>query len=212
MRRGSRLPLEELAPYLLEDTDLPGPFNWSRIFGNDQPVEVEVGFGKGLFLLTASEAKPQTNFLGIEIERKYQLFTANRLAKRNRTNVRLVKGDARFLIRDRILPDSVHAIHAYFPDPWWKKRHHKRRLFNADFVASCARVLIPGGRLHIATDVPDYFAIILQLLNAEPLLKGSPSPEPCLISPDLGFQTNFERKSALEGRAAHRATFEKINA
>ena len=78
--RARRLPLEELAPYLLEVPDPPAPLDWRAVFGNDHPVEVEIGFGKGLFLLTASQACPGTNFLGIEIMRKYQLFTATRLA------------------------------------------------------------------------------------------------------------------------------------
>src|SRR5262249_20508135 len=109
LRRSRRLSLEELAPYLLEGRGGGGggradktpvafsplaprlsPLNWRAVFGNDHPVEVEVGFGKGLFLIQAAQACPQVNFLGIEITRKYQLFTATRLAKRALGNVRLV--------------------------------------------------------------------------------------------------------------------------
>src|SRR5438045_5362294 len=100
MRRGSRLPMEELAPYLFEiaipaDGTESQVLDWRRVFGNVNPVEIEVGFGKGLFLVNAGEARPQTNFFGIEIERKYTLFTATRLAKRGLRNVKLAVGDAR---------------------------------------------------------------------------------------------------------------------
>ncbi|MDW8266265.1 MAG: tRNA (guanosine(46)-N7)-methyltransferase TrmB, partial [Gemmataceae bacterium] len=140
MRRERRLPIEQLAPVLLELPPLPPPtgptpdaipvLDWSAIFGNTRPVEIEIGFGKGLFLLTASQACPDINFLGIEILRKYQLFTATRLVKRGIGNVRLVRADARDFLRQRVGSESVQAIHIYFPDPWWKKRHWKRRLFS----------------------------------------------------------------------------------
>src|SRR5262249_53239841 len=93
LRRDRRLPLEELAPYLLEVPGAPAPLDWQAVFGNAGPVEIEVGFGKGLFLVTAAQACLGVNFVGIEIARKYQLFTATRLAKRGLRNVRLVKAD-----------------------------------------------------------------------------------------------------------------------
>jgi tRNA (guanine-N7-)-methyltransferase len=171
--------------------------DWQTVFGNDHPVEVEVGFGKGLFLVSAGQARPDTNFLGIEIERKYQLFTANRLAKRRLVNVRLALSDARSFFQECIADSSVQAVHVYFPDPWWKKRHQKRRVFTEDFAAQCARVLVPGGKLHVITDVADYFSLIQKLLGAQPALAPlSPENLPDL-PPDL---TNFQRKYRQEGR------------
>ena len=134
MRRTSRLPLEALAPYLVDVPEPPALLAWGRVFGNNHPLEVEVGFGKGLFLVTAAEAWPNVNFLGIEVVRKYQFFTATRLAKRGLANVRLVKADARPFLRDCLASASVQAVHVYFPDPWWKKRHVKRRLFTPEFA------------------------------------------------------------------------------
>src|SRR5262249_1630393 len=151
MRGSNRLPLEALQPYLLEAPDPPRQLAWDAVFGNDHPVEIEVGFGKGLFLVTTAQAHPEHNFLGIEIVRKYQLFTATRIAKRGVQNVRLAKADARLFLRDLVAAESVHGMHVYFPDPWWKKRHQKRRLFTSEFIEQCARVLKPGGRLNIAT-------------------------------------------------------------
>ena len=113
----------------------PAPLDWLALFGNANPVEIEVGFGKGLFLLNESRRQPQTNFLGIEVERKYVLLTADRLARRGAANVRLACTDAHWLLRDRVRAGSVAAVHVYFPDPWWKHRHRKRRLLTVEFAA-----------------------------------------------------------------------------
>jgi tRNA (guanine-N7-)-methyltransferase len=204
LRRARRLGLEELAPYLLMPPAEPQPLDWQQIFGNARPVEVEVGFGKGLFLVTTAPAHPEINFLGIEIARKYQLFTATRLAKRRLGNVRLVKADARQFFRDHLADSCCRAIHVYFPDPWWKKRHLKRRVFRADFVAQCNRVLQIGGQLHVATDVEEYFRVITELVGNEPALRRLPA------SAETGdYLTNFERKSRERGRTVFRADFVK---
>jgi tRNA (guanine-N7-)-methyltransferase len=207
--RARRLPLEELAPYLLEAPEPPAPLAWQHVFGNPHPVEVEVGFGKGLFLLTAAQACPQVNFVGVEIVRKYQLFAATRIAKRGLRNVRLACGDARLFFRDRVPAGSVHAVHVYFPDPWWKKRHEKRRLFTAEFAVQCARVLRPGGRLLLATDVADYFQVMTQLVAEQTALRALPPPEDRAPEHDLDYLTNFERKFRKEGRPIYRAAYER---
>ena len=102
MRRGPRLPPEELAPYRLELPDPPAPFDWARVFGADRPVEIEIGFGKGMFLVNAGQSRPDLHFVGVEIVRKYQLFTATRLAKRGLHNVRVACADGRLFLRDRV--------------------------------------------------------------------------------------------------------------
>ena len=200
MRGPVRLSLDQLQPCLFEIPD--NPVRWSKVFGNEAPVEIEVGFGKGLFLLTASQQRPDVNFLGIEIERKYQLFTANRLAKRNLHNVRLACGDAREFLKDKVPVGSVQAVHVFFPDPWWKKRHHKRRLFTAEFAAACARVLQDGGQLHVMSDVEEYFEIITGLLARQTRLVRQPIGE--LHS---NYQTNFERKYRLAGKPIYGASY-----
>jgi len=206
LRRARRLALEELAPYLLPPPAGPGKLDWPQIFGNDNPVEVEVGFGKGLFLVTTAPVHPEINFLGIEMARKYQLFTATRMAKRQLRNVRLAKADARLFFRDHIADGSCQAIHVYFPDPWWKKRHLKRRVFTPDFVRHCERVLRAGGRLHVATDVEEYFHVITELAGQHTRL----SPLPCPADSDTsGYLTNFERKSRERGRPVFRADYVK---
>ncbi len=210
MRRTPRLPLEALAPFLLEVPPTPGPIAWHAVFGNDHPIEIEVGFGKGLFLLNAAQSCPEKNFLGIEIERKYTLYTATRIAKRSLGNVRVVCGDTKVFFRDHLADGSVEAVHVYFPDPWWKKRHQKRRLFDEDFVAGCARVLKSGGRLHVVSDVEEYFGIMKELLARQPRLRALPPPEVKAPEHDLDYLTNFERKYRKEGRPIYRAAYLKL--
>lgn len=210
MRKPVRVPLEQLSPHLVETPLVPEKFAWPAVFGNDHPVEVEVGFGKGLFLLRAGQANPEVNFLGIEVMRKNQLYTATRLEKRNIQNVRLLKADAQIAFRDHVEAESLQAVHVYFPDPWWKKRHHKRRVFTAEFAAECERVLRPGGMLHAATDVGDYFTVIAELLTHCPRLKSLPPPDVNAPQHDLDYLTNFERKFRKQGKPIWRGVWEKV--
>jgi tRNA (guanine-N7-)-methyltransferase len=209
VRRAQRLPLVELASYLVEAFQPPGPLGWNQLFGNDQPVEIEVGFGKGLFLVTSGQARPNVNFLGIEISRKYQLFTATRLAKRALCNVRLAKADARDFLRDYVAVDSCQAVHVYFPDPWWKKRHLKRRVFTAEFAQQCERVLRPGGRLHVATDVEEYFGVITETIRQQTQLRQLSLPEGAAAPADADYLTNFERKFRQQGLPIYRSIYER---
>lgn len=221
MARRARLPEESLRPYLLDvphprtppellrsqlDAGAP-PFAWPAIFGNDHPVEIEVGFGKGLFLLNAARHRPDTNFLGIEIERKYVLLTAGHLARRQAVNVRLACTDAAWLLRARVAPASVQAIHVYFPDPWWKKRHHKRRLMTPEIAGLCAAALCPGGCLHFVSDVADAFAETSAMLERLAAFERRAWPEPAAAADESDYLTNFERKYRKEGRTVYRARF-----
>lgn len=209
MRSRRRLPLEQLAPYLLPLPDPVVPLDWTAVFGTGHPVELEVGFGKGLFLLNAAQACPTTNFVGIEVVRKYQLLAATRMALRGLTNVRLIHGDARLILRDAVAPDSLQAVHVYFPDPWWKKRHHKRRVFTAEFATQCERVIRPNGKLNIATDVEESFHNMTAQLAEHTRLISLPPPEPKDPAHDLDYLTNFERKFRKQGKAIWRAVYEK---
>ena len=209
VRRGVRLALEQLAPWLLNLPDPPAPVDFAMVFGNARVVEMEIGFGKGLFLLNSALSRPYVNFFGVEIERKYQLFTATRMAKRGLANVRLACGDARAILRDHIKTDSVQALHVYFPDPWWKTRHRKRRLWTAAFASECTRVIQPGGTLHTATDVEEYSRIIAGHLAKQPQLRALLPPGEKTPEHDLDFLTNFERKSRQAGRAIYRSLHQK---
>jgi tRNA (guanine-N7-)-methyltransferase len=216
VRHAPRLPLDQLEPNLLtlpgspDPSVTPSPLDWSAVFGNDHPIELEVGFGKGLFLLTESQARADVNFVGVEIEKKYVLFTATRLAKRKLPNVKVVQADARAFLRERVPPGSLHVVHVYFPDPWWKNRHHKRRVFTEEFARNCARVLRPGGILSVATDVEEYFQMMTEHLSQVKELQLLPPPEEHSPVHDLDYMTNFERKFRKLGKSIHRARYERL--
>ena len=104
----------------------------------------------------------------------------------------------------------MQAVHVYFPDPWWKKRHHKRRAVHTpEFAAECERALRPGGRLHVVTDVADYFQVMTDLVAEQTRLELLPPPEPNAPAHDLDYLTNFERKFRKEGKEIHRACYVK---
>jgi tRNA (guanine-N7-)-methyltransferase len=172
-------------------------------------VEIEVGFGKGMFLLNAAQSQPEVNFLGVEIERKYQLWTADRLARHGLGNVRLVCGDARPFLRDCVPTETVHVIHVYFPDPWWKKRHHRRRVFTDEFARECARVLRSSGVLSVATDVEDYATKVRTVVATQTSLHELPAPQPNTPAHDLDYLTNFERKFRKQDKPIWRMRYRK---
>jgi tRNA (guanine-N7-)-methyltransferase len=185
--------------------------DWRQLFGNGHPVEVEVGFGKGLFLLNAGLSRLDRNFFGVEVVRKYQLYAAERVAVRGLPNVKTCCADAKAVLRDYVPAGSVADVHVYFPDPWWKTRHKKRLLFTPDFADSILKVLAPGGRLHFASDVANYFTMVTDLLAGMSAFHRQPEPEAGDPRHDMDYLTNFERKFRKEGRPIHRALYEKAN-
>jgi tRNA (guanine-N7-)-methyltransferase len=229
VRKRKKLSKDELAPYMVElpeaypfrRADSPSPLpppppgergaiDWEQLFGNANPVEVEVGFGKGLFLLSAGMAHPQVNYFGIEIVRKYQLYATTRVAVRGLSNVKTCCADAKRVLANHVPPGSVRTVHVFFPDPWWKSKHKKRLLFTPEFAAAVRRVLRPGGVLHFVTDVRDYFEMVTALLATIPAFRELPPPVENTPRHDMDYLTNFERKFRREGRPIHRSRYEKV--
>ena len=128
----------------------------SEIFSGARPVEIEIGCGKGKFLIGRSQAHPEIQFLGIDRVGKWMKIGAKRSEKRNLPNLRFLKSDIR-LILEKVPPEGVSVFHIYFPDPWPKRRHRKRRLVNAGFLLLLWEKLRPGGLIEMATDDLDYF-------------------------------------------------------
>lgn len=195
----------DVAPSTLEYPTKP--LDWSEVFGDDHPVELEIGPGKGLFLANAATRRPDRNFVGVELARKYAGKAAERVAKAGLTNVRVAAGDGRRFLSAFVPPTSLAAVHIYFPDPWWKKRHKKRRVFREPFVADVARALRPFGDFFFASDVEEYFGVMIELMSAHPEFAPQPPPGPNTPEHDLDYLTNFERKYRIEGRAIHRAHY-----
>jgi tRNA (guanine-N7-)-methyltransferase len=210
VRKSARLTLAELAPNLLPLPDPLQLLDWPTVFGRSAPVELEVGCGKGLFLLNASLTQPDTDFVGIEIVRKYQLFTATRLRKRALTNAKVACGDGKLFLAKCVPPGSLRALHIYFPDPWWKKRHHKRRLFTPEFLAAAIPALELGGTLQLATDVPEYAQVMRELLTPLDTLEMLPPPDPSEPAHDMDYLTNFERKARKEGKPIERMRYRRL--
>jgi len=197
------------APRLDPERAVEG-LSWGDVFANDGPVEVEIGIGKGRFLLAAAELRPEVNHLGVEWANKYLRIAEHRAGKRGLTNVRFVRIDARELVTHGIPSSSVTAYYVFYPDPWPKKRHHKRRFLQAANVEHLARTLVPGGWLHVATDHAGYWEQIEPLLDGhaafarQPEFGGEHFPLPA-----DGPLTNFEAKYEIEGRNRHRGTWRR---
>jgi tRNA (guanine-N7-)-methyltransferase len=203
-------PALDLSRHLKSWDELPRPWNASLLFGHEAPLEVEVGSGKGLFLQSAAAALPEHNFVGIEIAHKYARFAAARLAKHALPNAIVVDTDAQRLFTELFPNDLLAAVHVYFPDPWWKKRHHKRRVMNERFVHAVVRTLAPGGTLHFWTDVRDYFDATLDLIAQQTALAGPLEVQERSAEHDLDYRTHFERRMRLGSKPVHRAEFRKV--
>ncbi len=202
-------PSLDLSGHFLELDQLPLPWDAEGLFGRTAPLEIEVGSGKGLFLETAALKVPLHDFLGIEVSRKYARFTAARLARRNLPNARAMHGDGLKLFRE-ILPDrGITAVHVYFPDPWWKKRHRKRRLLNSQFLNDVARILVPQGRLHFWTDVKEYFDTTLEQIAQQTSFEGPLAVSQRPAEHTLDYHTHFERRTRLQGAPVYRSEFVK---
>jgi len=184
--------------------------DWSDVFGRPGPVEIEIGIGKGRFLLAAAEARPDVLHLGVEWANKYLRIAESRALRRGLDNVRFVRIDARDLVARGVPDGSVHAYYVFYPDPWPKKRHHKRRFISPGPLAHVARTLAPGGLLHVATDHADYWEAIEGLLGGHEAFErldefGGPDFP---LDPSQPL-TNFEAKYRIEGRGRHRASWRR---
>ena len=199
----------DLSRHYRDAEGLPPTFNELELFAKAQPLEVEVGSGKGLFISAASCARPDHNFLGIEVAHKYAQYAAARLAKLSAANAAMIGGDALALFRNWFPEASLAAVHVYFPDPWWKKRHKKRRVLNEDFLRDVQRTLIVGGRLHFWTDVEEYFLSTLVLIAETTQLAGPLAVAEKPAEHDLDYRTHFERRTRKSELPVYRAEFVK---
>ncbi|MBP7935887.1 MAG: tRNA (guanosine(46)-N7)-methyltransferase TrmB [Phycisphaerae bacterium] len=183
--------------------------SFRTLFGDDHPVEMEIGTGKGGFLLRRAQAHPDRRFFGIEWANKICRYVADRMVRHGVTNVRLMRTDARHLVMYQMPPECVTIIHIYHPDPWPKKRHHKRRLIQPALLAAVVEILVPGGRVAIQTDHAEYFEQIRAVARGEPRLE-----EVAFDVPEAGVvegrvQTNFEIKYLREGRTLYQMALRK---
>lgn len=180
-----------------------------QVFGNTKSVELEIGTGKGRFILLAAASQPDVNYLGVEYASKYLERAIARCGKRGITNVRLVHDEALRFMTCALPTDSISCVHVYFPDPWPKKRHHKRRFFRAEMLAAVARVLAPDGLLKAATDHAKYADAIGEAVAECPYFDRVENDPAHWELPGMSDQlssgtTNFEIKYRREGRDIRR--------
>jgi len=186
---------------LLDADALTKPVDFAEMFGNGRPVEMEVGSGKGTFLKERALARPEVNFLGIEYAAAYAAYCADRFRRAGLENVRMLRTEAGAFFKTALAAGCVQRVHVYFPDPWPKRRHKRRRLIQPSFVDEVRRVLRPGGQFILATDHFDYSRHMRRVLQDAAGFVRIPMPR--LVDADGLVGTNFERKYRAEGRPVY---------
>jgi len=187
--------LKDYEHVLLRPEGLAGAVDFEELFGRRGPVHIEIGSGKGTFLLTQAGHAPDVNFLGIELANKYYRYAVDRIGRWGLCNVRIIRTDAAWFLSEHVGDSSVDWFYIYFPDPWPKKRHHKRRFFSGPNMAQIVRCLKAGGVIQIATDHADYFKQIEEVIESY-----SQKLEATEFTPAAGAAngeltgTNYERK------------------
>lgn len=180
------------------------PWNPQTLFGNNNPLEIDAGSGKGRFLLARAKTHPNTNFIGIEWQNNRVQKVARKAARANCENIRLVKAEITFILENLINDNTIQTLYIFYPDPWPKRRHHKRRLIQPPFLDLACRKLQPGGKLHFATDNVDYAASAKKHLQQHATLK------PCApFIPEPDEKTDFELIFEAHGLYANRFSVQK---
>ena len=184
--------------------------NLNGIFGNGNPIEVEIGSGRGRFIIKSAQDNPQVNYIGIERAYKFFHFMKERVEQAGVQNVRLLRAEADYFIWGYIPPGSVQAFHIYFPDPWPKTKHHRRRLINPDFFDLLRSRLVTGGCIHLATDFVQYFEIMVKTgrgcAGLEELY--CRTIDPAGADPESAA-THYERRFFIHGLPIYRAAYKK---
>ena len=172
MGSGQIRALKELAPkYVLPHA--PTAPDWDAVFGRRAPRVLEIGFGMGDATAKIAATLPEIDFIGCEVHEAGVGSLLQRIEEAGLTNIRILQHDAVEVLETMVPPGSLQGVHLYFPDPWHKKRHHKRRLVQPAFMAQLMRYLAPGGYFHAATDWEPYAQQMLEVLSSEPLLENT---------------------------------------
>ena len=200
--------IDELWPCYGVLADGP-PLDLDGLFGRSAPRVLEIGFGMGDALAEMAARYPENDYLGIEVHRPGVGRLLQRLADQGSDNVRVFVADATRVLQDRIIDGSLDAVLVFFPDPWPKKRHHKRRLIQPEFVQLLAGKLKPGGRLHLATDWQDYADHMMTVLSGIDLFENVCGPGCYSPRPDYRPMTKFERRGQQLGHEIRDLVFER---
>ena len=187
------------------------PYDPPAWFGRIAPLVLEIGSGTGESTAAQAAAAPDADHLAVEVFEPGLAQLLMRVEEAGLTNLRLLRGDAVDLLRERVPPASLAAIRIFFPDPWPKRRHHKRRLVQPEFAALAASRLAPDGTLHLATDWADYAVQMHEVCTAEPLLENvTTDPDGSTPRPPWRPVTKFERRARAEGREVRDLLFRRV--
>jgi tRNA (guanine-N7-)-methyltransferase len=177
--------------------------DFETLFGNRNPVVLEIGSGKGRFLIATATERPEVNVVGVEKSLHYHRVIRDRVVKRHLQNIRLINHDAFLVLRDMVPDASLAEIHIYFPDPWPRKKEQKRRIIRAEVLEQIRRTLVDGGSAIYVTDHREYFEV------AAPLIEQQFRAERRIPGPDDPPRTNYEAKYREEGREIYEVRFWK---
>ncbi len=183
--------------------------SWDELTPLNGPVELEVGSGKGLFLQTAATENPGHQFVGIELAAKFANKAAERLAKRGLANAVMLRGDAKRFLAETVPDEALLRLHVYFPDPWWRNKHKKRRVLNEQTLADIQRTLQLRGEFHFWTDVLDYYEHICEQVMELTTLTGPHYVPQRTVSHAMDYTTHFERRARINSQPVYRAVFVK---
>jgi tRNA (guanine-N7-)-methyltransferase len=188
----------------------PQPLDLERVFGREAPRVLEIGFGMGETTAQIAAASPETDFIGVEVYTAGCGALLRRIADQQLTNLRIIQHDAMEVVRDMIQEATLDRIQVFFPDPWPKARHHKRRLIRPDFVEELANRLKPGGILHCATDWAPYADVMREVLSASPTLHTqSTTPDGFAPRPTYRPLTRFESRGLRLGHEVFDLVYER---
>jgi len=184
--------------------------SFSGMFSNSNPIEIEIGSGRGRFIIKSAQENPHINYLGIERANKFFHFMKERVEEAQVGNVRLLRAEADYFLWGDVPPESVQAFHIYFPDPWPKTKHRRRRIVNPDFFDLLRSRLVPGGCIHLATDFARYFEIMLKTGRGCAGLEELYCRiiDPAGVDPESAA-THYERRFFMHGLPIYRAAYRK---
>jgi tRNA (guanine-N7-)-methyltransferase len=203
--------LQRLWPTWGFDIDGSRRLDLAEFFGNDNPVVLEIGFGMGEATARMAAADPATNILAVDVHTPGQGNLLNLADRLGLTNVRVGNGDAIILLREMLAPGSLGGLRVYFPDPWPKKRHHKRRLIQPEFLTLAATRLAPGAVLHCATDWEPYAEQMLDVLTAHPGFENTRADGGFAPRPAFRPLTRFEGQGLEKGHVVNDVLFRRVS-
>ncbi|MEJ2480507.1 MAG: tRNA (guanosine(46)-N7)-methyltransferase TrmB [Acidihalobacter sp.] len=206
---GQERAIAELGPSLLLDPQA-GVLDLTEVFGRTAPVTLEIGFGNGESLATQAQAHPERDYIGIEVHRPGVGHLLQVVERLGLANLRVFEADAVEVLEQCVADDSLAVIQVFFPDPWHKKRHHKRRLIQPEFVALLARKLAPGGRIHLATDWRDYAEHMCEVMEAVPELANLHGPRAFAPQPTDRPPTKFEQRGKRLGHGVWDLIYRRV--